>query len=747
MTNKSPIARKLMALIVAFSAAITLITTGAQLFLDYRKDLTGIREQVEALKTTQMDSLSRCVWTYDAQGIQTIINSAVNIKDIEYLSVQINNKYFWSGGELVSNKTIETTVPIHFRDGQIDRVIGSLRIVAGLDSVYERLLKKAVFIFMGNGIKTFFVSFFILFLFQRLVTRHLVDLTKYAAEVAAGKTGSPFRLNRKKRADKIPDELERTAAAINLMRENLQQEIRKIKETEEILRASEDDLKDSQRIARLGSWRLDISTNQVTWSDELYKIYGFDPKKPPPPYTEHRKLFTPDSWKTLSTSLAKTVETGIPYDLELQTVREDGSLGWMWVHGETVHDAEGRRIGLKGAAQDITERKRAEEDNKKLAAQLLQAQKMESIGKLAGGIAHDFNNILSAIIGYSELALEKSPEDSPVRGDLAEVLTAGNRARDLIRQILAFARQSKELTEPVRPVDIVLETLKLLRPSTPADIEIKADINSVAMVMANPSQLHQIVLNLCTNGIHSMQQSGGVLEIALKDKRDERSGSFPEEYVELTVTDNGPGIEANTMEKIFEPYFTTKEVGQGTGMGLAMVKGIVEGYEGNIHVESEPGKRTCFRIRLPVISTEEIEVAAVGDSPFISGTERILFVDDEVPIARMASRMLEGLGYDVTVRTGSLEALELFREKPTDFELVITDMTMPDMTGDALAMEMRRIRYDIPVILCTGYSSRINKEGARLAGLNAFVYKPFSKPDLGRAIREVLDGRSSSPGG
>ena len=388
---------------------------------------------------------------------------------------------------------------------------------------------------------------------------------------------------------------------------------------------------------------------------------------------------------------------------------------------------------------DITERKMLE-------SKLQQAQRIESIGNLAGGIAHDFNNILSSILGFTELAMADVQIGSPQQENLKEVFIAGNRAKQLVQQILAFARQSNEETKPVRLSDIVNEALKLLRPSTPSSIDIIPTIDSTSRVMENESQLHQIVMNLCTNAVQALQESGTVLEIELRDT----SINYPNaqlltglpagEYVELVVADNGPGISPAIIGKIFEPYFTTKEVGEGTGMGLAMVKGIIEGYGGDIQVKSQPGKRTAFTIRLP--SSKSLKKDTMEKTElFSSGIERILFVDDEPALTRLGSRMLEGLGYGVTALNSSPEALALFKEKPEDFDLVITDMTMPVMTGDLLSAALRKIRPEIPIILCTGYNSKISNHQDNHPGINVLAFKPLSKADLARMIREVLDAR------
>lgn len=427
--------------------------------------------------------------------------------------------------------------------------------------------------------------------------------------------------------------------------------------------------------------------------------------------------------------------------------RKDTGETWVGAYSfSPIYNSEQEIAGSVVVARDITHLKEKEAEKRRLEKRLNQAQKMEAIGNLAGGIAHDFNNILSSIIGFTELAMEAAPDDSPQRDDLEEVYVAGIRAKELVQQILAFARHSEESTKPVRLCDIVTEALKLLRPSTPSTIDIQATINSTAEVQGNPSQLHQVVMNLCTNAIQSLHTTGGVLEIELRaitlhQQTELTSKMLPAgDYVQLTVSDTGEGINPAIIDNIFEPYFTTKEVGDGTGMGLAMVKGITESYGGDISVTSVPGEKTSFVIRLPISKEKYKQPLKQPDQPSL-GTAHILLVDDEPPIARMASRLLEDLGYTTTTQTSSVAALELFKRSPEVFDAVLTDMTMPAMTGDVLAQEIRKIRDDIPIILCTGYTDKINDEGAKKLGIDSFAYKPFSKNDLATTIKEALHKR------
>jgi PAS domain S-box-containing protein len=393
---------------------------------------------------------------------------------------------------------------------------------------------------------------------------------------------------------------------------------------------------------------------------------------------------------------------------------------------------------------DITERRTAEKETKKLEAQLRQAQKMEAIGTFAGGIAHDFNNILAAIVGYTELALGKTSRNDPLHSDLEEIFRASLRARDLVKQILTFSRQAEQKRQPVQVNLIVKEALKFLRSSLPSSIEIHHNVTGDARVMADPTQIHQVLMNLCANAKHAMRETGGVLEVSLAEVQldAESAGSHPEAatgpHLKLTVADSGEGMSTELMEKIFEPFFTTKGKEEGTGLGLAMVHGIVKSCGGFITVFSETGLGSIFNVFLPVIDAR-IKPPAEIKGPLPVGTERVLFVDDEKLLADIGKQMLEHYGYRVTACTSSMEALDRFKAAPNSYDLVVTDMTMPNMSGLGLAREIICRYPNIPVILCTGFSETLKEEGAKAAGIRAFLFKPVALPDLLRTVRKVLD--------
>lgn len=402
---------------------------------------------------------------------------------------------------------------------------------------------------------------------------------------------------------------------------------------------------------------------------------------------------------------------------------------------------------------DITEKIRAQEDKAQLESQLIQSQKMQAIGTLAGGIAHDFNNILAAIFGYVELARFDVNGNERAENQLNQVLKAAQRAKELVHQILAFSRKQEQERQPLDLTPLVKESMKLLRATLPTSIEIIHNLNAKkALVMADATQIHQVIMNLCTNASHAMENGGGLLTLSL-EKRElaapaeaQQMGVTPGTYVELSVTDTGIGINPSQIKRIFEPYYTTKPKGKGTGMGLSVAHGIVESHGGTMRVESCPGKGSCFRILFPV-TTQGTHGCSEKDQYLPKGNESILFVDDEKYLGDVGQQTLTRLGYRVTSCGSPLDALELLKKDPAGYDLLITDMTMPHMTGDMLAKDAMAIRPDIPVVLCTGYSELITAEKANQLGIAAFLMKPFTISDMARTVRAVLSPRGALESG
>ena len=433
---------------------------------------------------------------------------------------------------------------------------------------------------------------------------------------------------------------------------------------------------------------------------------------------------------------------------EFRWVTKDGRILWAEVHRLVICDEAGNPIGLRGVTMDITERKEAEFSRAKLEQQLRQAQRMESIGTLAGGIAHDFNNILSAIIGYAELAGDDLPPQSNVQEHLAQVLKASNRAKELVRQILTFSRQRETEYKPLHCKFVLDDALTLLRASLPSTIEIRSEIDpQTPLMLGDQGRIHQIIMNLGTNAMHAMRETGGILEVKLapftidSDFTQTHNGLVEGEYVRLIVSDTGCGMDQQTQERIFEPFFTTKGPGEGTGLGLAMAYGIVKDHHGAINVYSEPGRGTTFNVYFPVHANLTLATKGQAASTPKGHGERVLFVDDEEALAVLGKQRLERLGYKVSMHTSSVNALKDFNARPEEFDLLISDYTMPDMNGADLAKHVLEARAEMPVILVTGYSSTINSEIASSIGIRELLMKPISAQMVGEAVHRALAER------
>lgn len=423
---------------------------------------------------------------------------------------------------------------------------------------------------------------------------------------------------------------------------------------------------------------------------------------------------------------------------ENQIISKSGELKHITWHSTLIKDEDDNIVGVLGSGEDITEKI-------KLEAQLQHAQKMESIGNLAGGIAHDFNNILYPIIGMSELLLDDLPKKSLEYDNTKEILKAGKRGSELVKQILAFSRQSKQKKTPVRVQHILKEAIKFSRSIIPADIEISHDIQiNCGLVMADPTLIHQIIMNLLTNAYHAVAENGGTLSIVLKEeilrKKDPTGKPLqPRKHACLKISDTGYGIAPDIMDKIFDPYFTTKEMGEGTGLGLAVVYGIIKEFDGDILIESQVENGTTVTVYFPILMHSAQTATAEKKIQPQKGNEKVLLVDDEKAIVKLESKMFERLGYHVTSYTDSMNALEAFQSDPEAFDIVITDMAMPRMSGDQLAKRLISIKPDLPIILCTGYSERIDSKKASAIGIKGFLMKPVAQSNIAQVVREVLD--------
>ncbi|MEQ8187868.1 MAG: ATP-binding protein [Candidatus Eremiobacterota bacterium] len=741
------IARRLFMYIFLAGFFMTLLCTGLILYIQYCHEINNIEKSLSNVKTGYVPSVSSTLWISDYELLEQQLKAIVNLHDIVYVSVNFPDGSIMSAGAIPSGKTLTGIFPLvsNFRNKEIP--LGTLTVTASLNNVYTRLISTAWIVTGGSALIIFVMCGIFLLAFQTFVGRHLSYLSLQVSEFDPYIHDKTFELK-----DRFhnSDELSKLLNAFNGMCKNLnnvfteleeankhlREEIKEREQIQSSLRESEERFRALFEQASAGVAQIETKTGKFLKINKTYcDIVGYTQEEMS--NITFQQLTDRDDSDLGNINLLAEGKIR-EFTAEKRFYHKSGSS--VWVHLTISPLRTDREEGCMSVIQDITGRKAMEEQKNKLEHQLRQSQKMEAVGTLAGRIAHDFNNILGAIIGFTELSLFDVPPDSPVSDYLNRILLSGNRARDLVKQILVFSRKEQPECKPVEIGSAIRESLKLLRPLLPSTVEIRENIPIQSIsIMADITRIHQILMNLLTNASHAMREKGGVIQIELTAM--DISVPYPAElkpgpFVMLNVSDTGPGMEKHVMERIFEPYFTTKKHGEGTGMGLSVVYGIVKNYGGHINVYSEPGKGTSFHIYLPVIDRT---IVSEKSEQVTGGHEKILFVDDEKELVNVYRIMLKNLGYDVTAIYDSEEALNLFRHEPDKFDLLITDYTMPKLTGAELAFKIFEIKPDFPVILCSGFSEALNREQAIEAGIKEFLMKPLNKKIVARAIRKVLD--------
>lgn len=747
---KGKISKLLVLYIVLFSSVVTIVLTGIQLWVDYNQGINNLHQRIKQIELTNIASITQSMWTMDSSLIQIQLDGLVRINDIVFVKItNENGKLIASSGDASTKNTIEKNIQLQYLYRNKNTPLGVLKVIATKENIYQTLIDTVIVILISQAVKTFLVSIFILVLFNYLVTRHLQKISQHSDEIELTKKTKELNLNRTKYNSIENDELENVVQSINMMSDNIYNTYISLIDNQ--LQLTEKDAKFGAIFDSLSDAVVitDNDRNILQVNQAFYELFG---------YTDHElknrntlMLYAnPDEFHTQGRARYNTKSANEFSVYEIEYRRKDNSIFPSETMGGGIRLPDGTKIGFIAIIRDITVRKRAEEETAHLQEQIQQSHKMEAIGQLTGGIAHDFNNILSSILGYAELSKDKlrDSNDEKLLKYINNINSAGERARDLVAQLLAFSRSGPSNPKQINLNSLIDDVISLITPTIPSSIKlIKETSPNIPLVLMDDTQMHQILMNLCINARDAMQGHGQLtIKLSHEKNIDAICNSCKEhihgEYVKLTIEDTGTGIQQNILNKIFDPFTTTKCIGKGTGLGLSVVHGILHRHNSHIIIDTLTDKGTCFHLLIPPIKKTDIkqtlQATETKERLHNGKNERILVVDDEESVAEFMQEYLQSQHYIVTSVTSSKQAIELFENAQAEFDLVITDQTMPEMTGDELVKEMLNIKPNIPIILCSGYSEKIDEKKALELGCARYLTKPISNTALLRAIQETL---------
>lgn len=747
---KSKISKVLIIYIVLFSSVITLILTAIQLRLDYNDGINFIHQRINQVKLTNIASITQSLWTLDHSSIQIQLDGLSRINDIIYVKITSHdNELIAEAGEINTENTITESITLSQKYREKDTYLGTLTIIATKENIYQQLLDTVIVILISQAIKTFLVSIFILFLFYYLVTRHLEKIAEYSAKLELTSKPEPLVLLRTGFKKYHDDELKRVVDSINRMSNNIYTAYnelilnqKELSEREAKFSAIYDAISDAVVL-------VDIDRQIIQTNPAFISQFGYSSEELKGHTTQMLYANPDEYWKQGKERYNSNVhsKTSI-YKVEYR--RKDGSTFPSETLGGAITLEDGIQIGYIGIIRDISGRILAEKQEQQLQQRLQQSQKIEAIGQLTGGIAHDFNNILASILGYSELsmmALEKY-NDENLNDYIQQINLAGERARDLVAQMLAFSRSNPGEPQRIELPDLIKEVVSLLRPTIPTSIELLTEIDEQAPpVLMDNTQMHQMLMNLCINARDSMKNDGTLtIKLSYVSNADDICTSCKDiikgEYVKLSIKDTGGGIKPEILDTIFEPFVSTKEVGKGTGMGLSVVHGILHKHNSHIVVESELNSGSSFHLFIPPLN--EINTTTNNETQnnktiLNDGNQKhILVVDDEESIAIFLQELLRRYNYKVTYTTSSKHALEIFKDSATEIDLIITDQTMPELSGTEMIKQIFEVKSDIPVILCSGYSENIDEKAALDLGFTKYMEKPINSKKMIQTLYDIL---------
>jgi PAS domain S-box-containing protein len=732
----------LLAITVPLLSLMALVSHRAE----SRKELADLHDQASLDADQSAQGLVLPIWNLDENQTAQMLGTVMGNRSIEAVElraqglplIRLERDDAWNLKRGVPG------VPSHPKMTEIRSIsyggqtIGELRLEITDRFMREELAAQLRTNLLLYALLEVLLMLALWFMLRRLILRPLKALEGYATAVSREAPGGGELASETFRGElgTLRESIERMVALLGSRLDEASREARLRRESEERLRSIYDSVNDGIIIRASDSLRI-LEVNSRTCEmygytkEEFSRLSVEDISSNIPPFTTEAAMAN-----------TRRVMAGESVVTEWNARRKDGSL--FWVELAVRRATIGGEDRILVVTRDITERKRQEAERERLEAQLRESHKMESIGLLAGGIAHDFNNILCGLLGFCQLAQAETSGQMMVQEYLGSAIRAVNRATDLVRQILTFSRQGPHEMQPVLLQQVMREVMKLVRAATPDRIEILTEVEpELPAVIADPTQIHQILMNLSTNAVHAMSQGGGILRFSLSRaelEADDVRGMpelRPGPHVRIQVSDTGHGMEEAVLKRIFEPFFTTKPSGQGTGLGLSVVHGIVKSHHGHIEVRSRPGKGTVFEVFLPALG-ELAAAPAQSPAPVMGGGQRVLFVDNESAICLVARHALKRRGYIPLVCKDPLEALEQFRKDPQACDLLVTDLSMPGLSGLELAEEIVRQRPDLPVILCSGFMTEDRIVEGRRVGVREFLFKPVDMDVLAQAIARVL---------
>lgn len=726
------IAKRLILLIVLFSTVITLLISGIQLYRDYLRDISLIDARLEQINEVNLGTLTNDLWVADIDAISTHLSGILSLPDMQYLEISEDGKVLASVGEEKVKNSISHTYPMLYTYRGKQQNIGTLKVIATLDGVYERLIEQAIVIIISNGVKTFLVAGFILFLFQQLVTRHLVAIASFIKDHDIRKDVKPLRLDRKEHSPDKFDELDYVVAELNEMRLDLKDSFSSIIESETRFRQLAENI---DEIFWLGA---------LDWSDIYYispafeRIFGISAEelyKQPRVWLE---LVHPDDREQVIADIPKSIaEIGDIIEFkDYRIIKQSGETCWIRARAYPIFNTDGKLIRVAGIAEDITAEIIMHE-------QLRRSQKMDALGKLTGGIAHDYNNILGVILGYSELLEDITEKDSRSIEFIQQIRHAGERGAKLAKKLLAFARQKPSDVDVMDINLALLEQQNMLEKTLTARIKLVLKLSdNLWLTEIDSGDFEDAILNMSINSMHAIPTNGQITiqtrNVHLNEM-DARLLNISEgDYIEVNHIDTGKGMDDATKERIFEPFFSTKD-DLGTGLGLSQVYGFVERSGGAIKIYSEEGRGSHFKIYLPRYHGEQEDGYKVKEksSLHLKGTETILLVDDEAALIQLTFLMLKGQGYHVLCAENGKQALDILEQESID--LMISDVIMPEIDGYQLANIVKEKYPGIKIQLVSGYSDGRHVSMRRDDALSEqLIHKPYRAEVLLKRIRELL---------